>query len=89
MAVSVHGDLNRGVPHLFLHVGQRLAVLDQSRRERVPEIVKAYPAEAGLFEQRVKNTPGEIGLEKRPPFARRKDPGQRTPPLGQSFSAPL
>jgi hypothetical protein len=35
--VRVHGDLNRRVPQLLLHINDRPAVLQQ-RRERVPKV---------------------------------------------------
>ena len=41
MTVGVHRDLNRAVPHLFFHVGQRCSILNQQASERVPQVMEA------------------------------------------------
>jgi hypothetical protein len=46
MAVSVRRNLDRTVAHLFLHVSERSAVLDQLRPKRVPQVVKPDLADA-------------------------------------------
>ena len=49
MSVHIHGHLNRAVPHLLFHVRETLALLDEERCERVPEIVEANLAELGFL----------------------------------------
>ena len=49
MAVEVHRDLDRVMTELILHVGERLAALDQERGVGVPEVVEADPTEPRLF----------------------------------------
>jgi len=52
MPVEVDRDFDRRVTELVLDVGQRLAGLDQQRREGVAQIVEADPPQPGLTEQR-------------------------------------
>ena len=35
MAIHIEGHLNRAMAHLILHIGERLPLLNQERRERV------------------------------------------------------
>ena len=60
MAVDVDGDLDRRVPHLFLHVGQRFTVLNQQRSERVPDVVDADLPQVGAFQQTVEDAVTEV-----------------------------
>ena len=54
VAVGVDGDLNRRVPHLLVHAGDRLPLLQRQRRERVSKVVNSDLSGFGSPEQ-----PGE------------------------------
>ena len=44
MPVHIYRHLDRTVPELVFHVGQRFPVLDQQRRERMSKVVKTDSA---------------------------------------------
>jgi hypothetical protein len=43
MPVDVDGDLYGVVPHLFFDVGERLALLNEQTRERMPNVLAFMP----------------------------------------------
>lgn len=51
MAVTIHCDLDRRVPHLFFDVDRTLAVLEQERGERMAQIMEAHPSQLGLRQE--------------------------------------
>ena len=67
MPVRVDGDLDRRVPELLLHVDDRFALLQQQRRERVPQVVDANLAEIGLLEDPREDVP-DVPLVERGAF---------------------
>ena len=44
--VDVDGDLYGVVPHLFFDVGERLALLNEQTRERMPNVLAFMPMES-------------------------------------------
>jgi hypothetical protein len=51
MAVYIDRDLNRRVTHLLLDIHERLALLNEERGKRVPEIMNPTMPEVGFFEE--------------------------------------
>ena len=50
MPVDVAGDRDRLVAELFLHVRQALALLNEKRRKRVPQVVEPDASQLRLFQ---------------------------------------
>jgi hypothetical protein len=48
MPQDVHRHLDGAVSHLVPKVGQALALLNQQRRERVPQVMEANPPQAEI-----------------------------------------
>ncbi len=58
VSVDIHRDLHTGVAELLLDIGERLPLLDEETRIRVPEVVQADLAEPRLLQQPVEHPAG-------------------------------
>ena len=74
MSITIHGDLDRRMPHLLFDVDRALAVLEQERSERMAEIMEAHPSQLGLRQQPIKHTISNVMWMKQASFFARKDP---------------
>lgn len=45
MPITIHGDLDRRVPHLFFDVDRALAVLEEERSESMAQTMEPHPSQ--------------------------------------------
>ena len=69
--VNVDRNLNGRVSELFLHVHDRLALLNQQQRERVAEVVEPHATDAGLLKDPVEHV-ADVGFVQQGSVGRRE-----------------
>jgi len=77
MNVLVGGDLNRTVPHLIAHVGQRCPRFDQQAAEGVSKVMESKTPEVRALKR-----PQEVGFAQCADAREINDAGQKNPSLG-------
>src|SRR5262245_36153291 len=78
------------MPHLFLHVGGALALLQEQASESVPQVVKANATQACLGEQPVKHSMPQVVAVERPAVLVRENPlWYVRPAFAEGFCLPL
>lgn len=87
MAIDVNGHLDARVSELLLHIGERLALLNQETREGVPKVMDANAPELRFLEEPVEHAvPEVVSIHAMPCRREEHAQGHRLPGLeGHAF----
>src|SRR5262245_53993139 len=86
MAISVHRELDRGMPQLVANVGQRLTLSNKKAGEGVPKVMESNPTQAHLGEDLIEDSMSQIVAVERTARLVAEDPvGKKAPAILERY----